>query len=55
MAVVELETHLYYSLSVQQIPWRPTTELPKNPLTAKVKKSSIKREKKEIQKAQCLR
>lgn len=40
--MVEVETHLSYSLSVQQTPWRPTTELPKNPLTAKVKKNSKK-------------
>ena len=40
--MVEVETHLSYSLSVQQTPWRPTTELPKNPLTAKVKKKSKK-------------
>jgi hypothetical protein len=40
--VVEVETHLSYSLSVQQTPWRPTTELPKNPLTTKVKKNSKK-------------
>ena len=42
ISVVEVETHLSYSLSVQQTPWRPTTELPKNPLTAKVKKYSKK-------------
>jgi len=42
ISVVEVETHLSYSLSVQQTPWRPTTELPKNPLTAKVKKNSKK-------------
>jgi len=46
IAVVEVETHLSYSLSVQQTPWRPPTELPKNPLTAKVKKNSKKRGKK---------
>jgi hypothetical protein len=44
--VVEVETHLSYSLSVQQTPWRPTTELPKNPLTAKVKKKLKKTESK---------
>jgi len=43
IAVVEVETHLSYSLSVQQTPWRPTTELPRNSLTAKVKKHSKKR------------
>ncbi|MEG4229105.1 transposase [Microcoleus sp. N9_B2] len=43
ISVVEVETHLSYSLSVQQTPWRPPTELPKNPLTAKVKKNSKKR------------
>jgi len=46
ISVVEVETHLSYSLSVQQTPWRPPTELPKNPLTAKVKKNSKKRGKK---------
>jgi len=46
IAVVEVETHLSYSLSVQQTPWRPTTELPRNSLTAKVKKNSKKRGKK---------
>jgi hypothetical protein len=46
IAVVEVETHLSYSLSVQQTPWRPTTELPRSPLTAKVKKNSKKRKKK---------
>ncbi len=56
IAVVEVETHLSYSLSVQQTPWRPTTELPKNPLTAQVKKKLKKNgAKKEIQKAQRLR
>jgi hypothetical protein len=44
ISVVEVETHLSYSLSVQQTPWRPTTELPKNPLTAKVKKKIKKTE-----------
>ncbi|MEG4867198.1 hypothetical protein QUA97_28015, partial [Microcoleus sp. CZ3-B2] len=40
--MVEVETHLSYSLSVQQTPLRPTAELPKNPLTAKVKNNSKK-------------
>jgi hypothetical protein len=31
ISVVEVETHLSYSVSVQQTPWRPPTELPKNP------------------------
>jgi hypothetical protein len=38
ISVVEVETHLSYSLSVQQTPSRPTTELPKNPLTFAQKK-----------------
>jgi hypothetical protein len=46
IAVVEVETHLSYSLSVQQTPWRPPTELRKHPLTTKVKKNSKKRGKK---------
>ncbi|MEG4091128.1 hypothetical protein [Microcoleus sp. Pol12B4] len=45
IAVVEVETHLSYSLSVQQTLWRPTTELPKNSLTAKVKKAQKNGEK----------
>jgi hypothetical protein len=46
IAVVEVETHLSYSLSVQQTPWRPTKELPKDSLTTKVKKKLQKTEKK---------
>jgi len=48
ISVVEVETHLSYSISVQQTPWRPPTELPKNPLTARTKKKSKKRSKKEV-------
>jgi hypothetical protein len=40
ISVVEVETHLSYSVSVQQTPWRPPTELPKNPLTSQAKKKS---------------
>jgi len=47
ISIVEVETHLSYSVSVQQTPWRPPTELPKNPLTA-TKKKSKKRSKKEV-------
>ena len=47
ISVVEVETHLSYSLSVQQTPLRPTTELPKNPLTAQVKNNSKKLGKKQ--------
>ncbi|WP_293355053.1 MULTISPECIES: transposase [unclassified Microcoleus] len=46
ISVVEVETHLSYSVSVQQIPRRPPTELPKNPLTAQTKKKSKKTTKK---------
>ena len=49
ISVVEVETHSSYSLSVQQTPWRPPTELPKNPITTKVKKNSKKRTKKIVQ------
>ena len=48
ISIVEVETHLSDSVSVQQTPWRPTTELPKNPLTARRKKKSKKRSKKEV-------
>ncbi|WP_333208055.1 hypothetical protein [Microcoleus sp. S36b_A2] len=47
ISVVEVETHLSYRLSVQQTPLRPTTELPKNSLTAKVKNNSKKLGKKQ--------
>lgn len=47
ISLVEVETHLSYSVSVQQTPWRPPTELPKNPRTAKAKKTSKKQTKKE--------
>lgn len=47
ISMVEVETHLSYSVSVQQTPWRPTTELPKNPLTVRGKKKSKKPIKKE--------
>lgn len=46
ISVVEVETHLSYSVSVQQTPWRPPTELPKNPLTSQSKKKSKKTTKK---------
>lgn len=46
ISVVEVETHLSYSVSVQQTPWRPPTELPKNPLTAQRKRKSKKPTKK---------
>ncbi|MEG4208316.1 hypothetical protein QUA20_31115 [Microcoleus sp. Pol7_A1] len=42
ISLVEVETHLSYSVSVQQTPWRSPTELPKNPLTAQAKKTSKK-------------
>jgi hypothetical protein len=45
--LLEVETHLSYSVSVKQTPWRPPTELPKNPLTARWKKNSKKPTKKE--------
>ena len=47
ISLVEVETHLSYSVSVKQTPWRPTTELPKNPLTARCKKNSKKQTKKD--------
>ena len=50
IAVVEVETHLSYSVSVQQTPWRPPTELPKNPRTSQAKKTQkngAKKKKKE--------
>uniref|UniRef100_UPI0025F83CC6 transposase n=1 Tax=Microcoleus sp. CAWBG50 TaxID=2841646 RepID=UPI0025F83CC6 len=46
ISVVEVETHLSYSVSVQQTPRRPPTELPKNSLTAQTKKKSKKTTKK---------
>ena len=46
ISVVEVETHLSYSVSVQQTPWRPPTELPKNRLTAQRKIKSKKPTKK---------
>ncbi|MGB7894326.1 MAG: transposase [Microcoleus sp.] len=46
ISVVEVATHLSYSVSVQQTPWRPPTELPKNPLTAQRKRKSKKPTKK---------
>ena len=46
ISLVEVETHLSYSVSVQQTPWRSPTELPKNPLTAQAKKTSKKPTKK---------
>jgi len=54
IAVVEVETHLSYSLSVQQTPWRPTTELPKNPRTTQVKNNSKNRVKRRSHQAQRL-
>jgi len=47
ISVVEVETHLSYSVSVQQTPWRPPTELPKNPRATQAKKKSKKQSKKE--------
>ncbi|MEG4939728.1 hypothetical protein [Microcoleus sp. F4-D5] len=44
--VEEVETHLSYSVSVQQTPWRLPTELPKNSLTAQAQKNSKKPTKK---------
>src|SRR6476469_637762 len=46
ISVVEVETHLSYSVSVQQTPRRPPTELPTNPLTAQRKRKSKKPTKK---------
>ena len=46
ISLVEVETHLSYSVSVQQTPWRPPTELSKNFLTAQGKKNSKKSTKK---------
>ena len=48
ISVVEVETHLSYSVSVQQTPWRPPTELPKNPRATQGKKHSKKPRKKEV-------
>jgi hypothetical protein len=48
ISVVEVETHLSYSVSVQQTPWRPPTELPKNPRATQGKKKSKKPRKKEV-------
>ena len=48
ISLVEVETHISYSLSVQQTPWRPTTELPKKPRTVTRKKTSKKRCKKQV-------
>jgi hypothetical protein len=39
ISLVEVETHISYSLSVQQTPSRPTTELPKNPRNVTRKKT----------------
>ena len=47
IAIVEVETHLSYSLSVQQTPSRPTTKLPKKNRTVAQKKLSKKRGKKQ--------
>jgi hypothetical protein len=47
ISLIEVETHLSYSVSVKQTPWRPTTELPKNPLTDRRKRNSKKPTKKE--------
>ncbi|MEG4631478.1 hypothetical protein QUB56_18065 [Microcoleus sp. AR_TQ3_B6] len=48
ISVVEFETHLSYSVSVQQTPWSPPTELPKNPRATQGKKTSKKPRKKEV-------
>jgi hypothetical protein len=54
ISLVEVETHLSYSVSVQQTPWRPPTELPKNPRTEARKKPQKNRLKKRHPKAQRL-
>jgi hypothetical protein len=48
ISLVEVETHISYSLSVQQTPSRPSTELPKQPRTVTRKKNSKKRCKKQV-------
>ena len=48
ISLVEVETHISYSLSVQQTHKRPTTELPKKPRTVTRKKNSKKRCKKQV-------
>lgn len=42
IAIVEVETHLSYSLSVQQTPSRPTTKLPQKNRTVAQKKKGKK-------------
>ena len=54
ISLVEVETHLSYSVSVKQTPWRPTTELPKNPLTARCKKLKETDQKRRISKLNAL-
>ena len=39
IAIVEVETHLFYSFNVQQTPSRPTTKLPKKPNSCSKKHS----------------
>lgn len=48
ISIVEVETHISYSLSVQQTHKRPTTELPKKTRTVTRKKTSKKRCKKQV-------
>jgi len=54
IAIVEVETHLSYSLSVQQTPSRPTTKLPKKNRTVAQKKHSKKLGKKQVHKSSTL-
>ena len=54
ISVVEVETHLSYSVSVQQTPWRPPTKLPKKPRNDRAKKTSTNLVKKRLLKAQRL-
>jgi hypothetical protein len=54
IAIVEVKTHLSYSLSVQQTPSRPTTKLPKKNLTVAQKKHSKKLGKKQAHESSTL-
>ena len=55
ISLVEVETHISYSLSVQQTHKRPTTELPKKPELLLGKKPQKNAVKNRFLKPQCLR
>ena len=54
ISLVEVETHISYSLSVQQTPARPTTELPKNNELLLGKNNQKNAVKNRYLKAQCM-